>query len=446
MRPAPAQRPPAGSCDRLRRHASPAAGGKGTADIARTLPLSPEYRPIAPSLVLTFALLWPAALALATLVGAGLVRAGFPLPPADRRIGCIDGLRGYLALSVLVHHAIIWHQSVFAGGVWQPPPVAAFSQFGVGAVALFFMITGFVFYPTILKGMSGADWLRVYIGRAFRILPLVAVSVAAIALILHWRLGAVATRDDVGAALRWIVAWDQPALMGHPEAKYINAGVLWSLWHEWLFYLLLLPACALAQDIVRGRLPSWTVPAGFLAFAFAIKAVTLPRHVDAFLAFFPLGMLAFELQARPVLRQRLASSAASAAGVGALLAGAILFAEPTGIVASLLFWLFFVTVACGNSIGGLLARPAALALGECSYGIYLIHAILLYLLFTPGTLPQALGEAASPLLVLPAALLVVPITAATFLVVERPMIRAGRRLGERLGAPRARPIEEQVAP
>ena len=38
----------------------------------------------------------------ATAVGSLAVRAGFPLPMSDKRIGCVDGLRGYLALAVLV--------------------------------------------------------------------------------------------------------------------------------------------------------------------------------------------------------------------------------------------------------------------------------------------------------------------------------------------------------
>lgn len=30
------------------------------------------------------------------------------VPDAATRIGCIDGLRGYLALSVMVHHFAVW--------------------------------------------------------------------------------------------------------------------------------------------------------------------------------------------------------------------------------------------------------------------------------------------------------------------------------------------------
>lgn len=47
------------------------------------------------------------AAAMAVLAGTALARAGFPLPAPHKRIGCVDGLRGFLALSVLAHHFVI---------------------------------------------------------------------------------------------------------------------------------------------------------------------------------------------------------------------------------------------------------------------------------------------------------------------------------------------------
>jgi hypothetical protein len=48
----------------------------------------------------------------ATFAAGLLANRGFPLPPEERRIGCIDGLRGYLALSVFAHHFIKWIQVI----------------------------------------------------------------------------------------------------------------------------------------------------------------------------------------------------------------------------------------------------------------------------------------------------------------------------------------------
>jgi peptidoglycan/LPS O-acetylase OafA/YrhL len=83
-------------------------------------------------------------------------------------------------------------------------------------------------------------------------------------------------------------------------------------------------------------------------------------------------------------------------------------------------------------MGGLLRTRAALVLGECSYGIYLLHGVVLNLLFVDGR--QVLGWLSTeslPFLLPLVALVVVPVTALTFLVFERPAINAGRALVRR---------------
>lgn len=391
----------------------------------------------------------PLALAAALLVASLVARRGFPLPPADRRLGCVDGLRGYLALAVLAHHLIVWHQLVFAGTGWRAPTVNAFSQFGIGAVALFFMVTGFVFYPRVVTGWRANDWRAILIGRVFRIVPLIAVTVAVVLLLLVLRTGRLPGPRDLAAAAVWVSGWGQPALLGDADAKYLNAGVLWSLWYEWVFYLLILPLAAIARDLVRGRLPGWSVPLAFLALGFAARAVPLPRDLGTYLPLFAIGMLAFEVQAIPAIRRHLAGPLAAAMAVAALAVAAVTAPDPLHGPQLALFALFFVTIACGNPLFGLLSRPGSLVLGECSYGIYLVHGIVLAVLFTEGRpLVLALGEDGALALVIPAAMLVALITAGTFLAVERPMIAVGRRLARSVGGRKLalRPAELQVAP
>ena len=78
----------------------------------------------------------------ATVVADLAVRGGFPVPGGARRIGCVDGLRGYLALSVMIHHFAIWIQVTRLDGQWQPLTRNILNSMGSGAVALFFMTTG----------------------------------------------------------------------------------------------------------------------------------------------------------------------------------------------------------------------------------------------------------------------------------------------------------------
>ena len=183
------------------------------------------------------------AFALAIVVASAAGRLGFPRPTATERRSAIDGMRGYLAMGVMVCHFILWTQVERLGGEWAPPAINFFNQLGAGAVSLFFMVTGYLFYPRIVAGLRKTNWVTTLTGRAFRILPLVIFTVAAISLIIKTR-GATG-RPELSAYLMWLTSFDEPPLLGYPKTGRINAYVLWSLWYEWVFYLTILPLSAL---------------------------------------------------------------------------------------------------------------------------------------------------------------------------------------------------------
>jgi peptidoglycan/LPS O-acetylase OafA/YrhL len=389
------------------------------------------------------------AMMLATGAAALIARMGFPLPPAERRIGCIDGLRGYLALAVMAHHFVIWMQLTRLGGTWSAPGIAFFNQLGGTGVALFFMTTGLVFYPRILAGFRATAWVPVYIGRVFRIMPLIAVSALVISLIIILRGEA---RFDLRYPVHlaeWTTSWAQPPLLGHADAGRFNAYVLWSLRYEWLFYLLVLPGCALAMDALGERPRSVAVPALLLAIAIGGQVARLPGTIWPYLPLFAIGMLAYECQRRESLAALLRGRMAGAAGAIALVLAMALFPTPYGAAMPLL-GVFFLCVACGNDMGGLLRTRGALVLGELSYGIYLLHGIVLALLFEDAAaLLAAVPLQWLPLTILPfAALIVTGVTAIAYLGIERPAIAIGRALGRRWrgGIVPARAQELEVAP
>ena len=63
-------------------------------------------------------------------------------PATSLRYGTLDGLRGFLALSVFVFHLIVTREFL-ATDVWQPPHSRVYRLLGPLGVSLFFMITGF---------------------------------------------------------------------------------------------------------------------------------------------------------------------------------------------------------------------------------------------------------------------------------------------------------------
>ena len=249
-------------------------------------------------------------------------------------------------------------------------------------------------------------------------------------------------------AAKWIAAWGEPPLLGYPDSGRLNAYVLWSLWYEWVFYLVVLPACALAMDRMRGRVASWTLPVALLLGAFAAQALRVPWSIFTYLPLFACGMIAYECQRREHISQWLRTRAATGAAIGALAIGMLAFETP--LAGGMPFFAaFFICVAGGNTIGGVLRTKAALVLGECSYGIYVLHGLILNVLFEDASgLLRVIPTNALPVLLPLAMVAAVGVTPLTYLSVERPMIRLGSRLAKswtgRALRPNAREVE--VAP
>ena len=65
--------------------------------------------------------------------------------PAEVKYTTIDGLRGYLAFLVFMHHSVVWY-FFLRTNEWNVPPTNLFIHFGQTSVALFFMVTGFLFF------------------------------------------------------------------------------------------------------------------------------------------------------------------------------------------------------------------------------------------------------------------------------------------------------------
>jgi peptidoglycan/LPS O-acetylase OafA/YrhL len=366
-----------------------------------------------------------------TVVGGVIVRAGFLIPSEDRRIGCIDGLRGYLALSVAIHHFIFWLQFTRLGGGWSQLRLNIFSSLGNGAVALFFMITGLVFYPRVLAGFRKTSWLTTYTTRVFRLLPLAVFSVAVVTVIIVFRTGRGLDSAFPVAAAQWITGWSEPPLLGYDDSGRLNFYVLWSLWYEWLFYIFVLPACALGMDIMGDRLPSWTLPAALL-----LVTLMLRHWVGGMMTYLPLfatGMLAFELRSRRAIQEFFKAKWVAIPAIAALLTGMATAPTPYSYVQLPFYAFFFIAVASGNNLFGTLRTKGSLLLGECSYGIYLLHGIVLSTLFVEGA--SVTGSFATnqlPALLPAVGLIVICITSVTYLVIERPAIRAGALLAKRL--------------
>ena len=181
--------------------------------------------------------------------------AGKPLEHA--RYQTIDGLRGYLAFFVFLHHASIWFFYLRGGG-WDVPPSNLFTHFGQSSVALFFMLTAFLFVTKLLDSRkTGVDWKHLYLSRVFRLVPLYVFAMLLLFILVaslsDWQM-----REPIGklfsAVLRWLLftVGGGPDINGIVNTPIITAGVTWSLPYEWLFYF-----CLPLLALLLGMLPPY---------------------------------------------------------------------------------------------------------------------------------------------------------------------------------------------
>ncbi|MFD9411017.1 acyltransferase family protein [Streptomyces sp. NPDC059989] len=170
------------------------------------------------------------------------------------RLGWLDALRGIAALSVAVYHlALPFH--------WVPhgDRVPYYLDPGVFGVLLFFLVSGYIIPASLeRRGDIRAFW----VGRAFRIYPVVILTVAASLLILprsH-------TVVDGYAFEHPLLSLAGNGLMLQDMLGVTNAlGVLWTLTFEMIFYYFVTALFALG----------WHRKSAAIAVGFAAVALVL---------------------------------------------------------------------------------------------------------------------------------------------------------------------------
>jgi peptidoglycan/LPS O-acetylase OafA/YrhL len=345
------------------------------------------------------------------------------------RYDTIDGLRGYLAFLVFVHHAAIWYFYARTGA-WRPPPSNFYNQLGSASVALFFMITGFLFFSRILQARGGAiDWLRLYVSRFLRLTPLYVVAT-----LLAMLMVAVASsfdRHDSGAQLLGaVLAWSLFALPGMPDVNGVSMlpilSVAWTLAYEWLYYL----ALPLLAVLVGVRVPTIWLALGLAGCLSIYLEVPIAR---IFLVSFAGGMLAAVAVRHERTRGMLRSRVAAWGCAAALVVAYTLFPGSARLAPLALLSVGFLIIAAGNSMGGTLTTRVSRQFGEWGYSVYLLHLPILYAVF--GLLIGIEGTAGlSPLehwsVVAVCGAVTTLISSLGYRGIERPFMQATDRVSE----------------
>jgi len=319
------------------------------------------------------------------LICAKVVTKFEPVPEAGRHAP-IDGLRGFLAFFVFIHHASYWYFFVRTG-TWGGIHSHLYRHLGESSVAMFFMITAFLFFSKLLDSRARPiNWLQLYRARFWRLAPLYLFAMSALFIVVAIESNFTLQVPFIQltlAGVRWLLfsIFGQPDLNGVRATPQILAGVTWSLPYEWAFYLSL-PLLGL---VVRA-----SAPAALRAIcAIAVTTIAVQLSNDfAWLSF--CGGIAAAFAARSKRVVKLACSAfGSTIAIASLMAAVIGFHSAYSRPVLPLLSITFVIIACGNSFFGLLTSGPSRVLGQMGYSIYLLHGLVLY-----GILRGAIGSEA----------------------------------------------------
>ncbi len=313
---------------------------------------------------------------------AYLLNLKYKITSDNNRYETIDGMRGFLAVGVFIHHASIWFQYLHINS-WEPPKSNLYNQLGQTSVSLFFMITSFLFVSKLLNDKNQTtNWKDFFIGRIFRLVPLYLVSITILLLIVmictHWKIN-VSYLDFLKQLVYWgtFTIYKSPIINNCEYTNIINAGVVWSLPYEWLFYFCL----PLLFVVINRRKTSILFIILGLVFALLFyRFHGIPMH--HMLSFLGGAIAPFMIKYGP---KKLNYNSIFLSVVLLLSLGLILrFHSSDNVICKLFIIIVFNLIALGNNLFGLLKNKTLKFLGEISYSTYLLHGILLFCLIYFG--------------------------------------------------------------
>ena len=369
-----------------------------------------------------------------------------------RRIPELDGLRGLAILLVLIWH--YGHDANSAlGHLWFYYLKNSTSLFWSG-VDLFFVLSGFLIGGILLDARNSPNYFKAfYTRRVFRILPIYAILVGTFYLCMAAGVpGRIAGSDWLfGPTIPWYAyaTFTQNIRYAIGESGLPTwLGITWSLAVEEQFYLIL---PAVIWFVPRRRLPyvlgSAILAAPLLRLFLNLKYskgnlasfYLMPCRADALL----LGVTAALLVRHQPIWELLKSHRRRLALVSiVLLAGFpyfILFKETDPVLSfwistigfSLLAVFYFVLLLLALTysdgwLGHILRTSWLKALGTISYGVYLIHWVVVGLIFAivQHKRPWAQTSAEHGLVLLALAL-TIAIASLSWTFIEKPLLKIG---------------------
>lgn len=342
------------------------------------------------------------------------------------RLTYLDGLRGVAVLMVFTVHAAGF------GVLRQLGPVgASFVDHGKYGVTVFFVVSAFSLSLSLSEGFLGpgrVSWRAYFIRRFFRIAPL---FYAVLFVLLAIGYDFLVPRDGYAETTIYHLTF---ANVAAPWYANDMIGVEWTIAVECAFYLMLpfiVALCRLRFGLALLLLIAAALFAKAEAIAMAFgeafyanRNYSIVWHFYAFAA----GIAVYFL----VKSARAPRWALAGMGAAAWLAAFyMLWTGESGLSGLLIALCAAVTIlnaARGGWAHAVLAWPPLAYAGKISYSIYLTHFMIAHYFGKFGW--------SSPAQLLGMLVLTIAVSSLTYYAIERPFIRLGARLSNKLRAER----------
>ena len=332
----------------------------------------------------------------------------------------IDGLRGYIGVIVFLHHACTWY-FYNKNGKWQFTPIDLYTTLGQASVMLMFMVTGFLFFGKITKSKYIViDWKVFFLRRLFRLTPLYFFSVTILIILIAIK-SDFKTQSGLAEQIPNVINWflftlfSAPVINDVKDTSVVIAGVTWTLPYEWFYYFLLPGIAVLFGSVV----PKKYIAAPILAILYYFWHQLHYAGLVAFLA----GMLSvYVIKIPGFLALSISRKGTTILLISIFFLG-YFFKTAYELLPIIVIFVIFCLIAGGNSLMGILTTKSAAFLGQIGYSIYLLHGLLLYLVFS-FILSNKRAFALSPIehwgVVLATSPVLIVISAITYKIIERP--------------------------
>jgi Predicted acyltransferases len=345
-----------------------------------------------------------------------------------RQYETIDGLRGFLAIGVFIHHSSIWYNYIHTGD-WVAPDSNFYNQVGQTSVCFFFMITSFLFVSKLIKSNVNFNWRNFFIARGMRLMPMyyfsLAIIILTVLILTNWKMN-VGKIDFVSSIFQWIIFGiaSSASINNVDFTNLINAGILWTLPFEWLFYF----SMPLLGLLLLKNKPGILYIGLSIVFSAIIIYDFHPSQMHYLYAFL------FGAVAPFLLKYTKAEKHAGSILISFLIIICIIliaqFRTNESMTCKILIGIVFTCVALGNSIFGILKNSAIKLLGDISYSTYLLHGIILFYVFHFG-FGIEVAKALSPVKFWVIIFLITPILVfvsfLTFKYIEKPAIEFSKK-------------------